>query len=116
VIPRLVSGSYRWLVCAGALWAAAGACFVHDPPHGVEETCAVACEANASRCTVEECRRGCNMVIDRLVEGEMGAVLACIASSSAKCGDVAWARCGARIGPHSDGGPPAPVVSASPEE
>jgi hypothetical protein len=46
--------------------------------------------------------------VDRLVEGEGNRVLACIEASTDSCGDQAWARCAVRIGPHADGGPPAP--------
>jgi len=42
-------------------------------------------------------------------------VLACAAgshASGAACDDRAWARCAALVGPHADGGPPAPPNSS----
>jgi hypothetical protein len=86
----------------------ADACDAHAPPHGVEETCAAACEAKAPGCTIAECQRGCNLVVDRLVEGETAGVLTCVVMSVDSCGDRVWAHCAARVGPHADGGPPAP--------
>ena len=68
----------------------------------------VECGAKAAGCTYIQCRRGCSFVVDRLVEGEGNRVLACIEASTDSCGDQAWARCAVRIGPHADGGPPAP--------
>jgi hypothetical protein len=93
---------------AAALGAALAACQVESPPRGLEATCAKACEVRASQCTAHECRRGCNLVVDRLAENEGDVVLACISSAKASCDDGAWAHCATRIGPHADGGPPAP--------
>ena len=83
-------------------------CAAESPPRGIEATCAKACEVKASRCSSHQCRRGCNLVMDRLVENEGETVLACVASAGAACDDRAWARCATRVGPHADGGPPAP--------
>lgn len=84
------------------------ACQAEAPPRGLEATCAKSCEVSASRCTAHECRRGCNLVMDRLAENEGDTVLACIARTKGACDDRAWSRCATRIGPHADGGPPAP--------
>lgn len=84
------------------------ACDAHSAPRGPEETCAKACETRAPSCTPRECARGCNLVLDRLVEREGDAVIACLAAAPAPCDDRAFGRCAARIGPHADGGPPAP--------
>jgi len=87
------------------------ACEAEAPPRGPEATCTKACAARAPSCSARECARGCNLVLDRLVEREGGHVLACIARgrpSTPSCDDRAWARCAALTGPHVDGGPPAP--------
>jgi hypothetical protein len=83
------------------------ACHAAAPP-GPEAACAGACETRAKQCDDRQCARGCNFVIDRLAENEGDQVLACVASAGASCDDRTWARCATRIGPHADGGPPAP--------
>jgi len=70
-----------------------------------EERCAEKC-AHATQCSDRECARGCAFVLDRIVEREDNAVLACVAR--AKCDDPGWAECAAKIGPHADGGPGPP--------
>jgi hypothetical protein len=47
-----------------------------------------------------------------LVEHEDGPVVACVARSKKSCSDGTWAACAARVGPHADGGPPAPPPPA----
>lgn len=74
-----------------------------------------ACETRADQCGFRKCARGCNLIIDRLVEHEGGHVLACVAQSKASCDDPVWARCAALVGPHADGGPPAPPPAATVE-
>jgi hypothetical protein len=100
----------RFLGAAVFLAAVAGvaACQAEAPPRGLEATCAKACEVQASQCSPHQCRRGCNLVLDRLAENEGDRVLACITSAKAACDDRAWAHCATRIGPHADGGPPPP--------
>ncbi len=92
-----------------AVVALALACNAQSSPRGPEETCAKACATRARACTSGECARGCNLVLDRLVEREGEAVIACLAAAPAPCDDRAFGRCAARIGPHADGGPPAPA-------
>lgn len=79
------------------------------PPDGPERACTEVCAARASRCTARECLRGCNLVLDRLVEHEGTHVVACVAQAEGPCGDRAWSACAARVGPHADGGPPPPA-------
>ncbi|MEI7894194.1 MAG: hypothetical protein WCI05_13960 [Myxococcales bacterium] len=83
------------------------ACRAKGAPRTPEETCASACTARVARCGAEECARGCNFILDRLVEREMDTVLACVAKTSA-CDDPAWAKCAVLVGVHLDGGPPPP--------
>lgn len=99
------------LVLAAALAAvvALAACNSNSPPRGPEETCARACEARANKCSPHECWRGCNLVLDRLAEHEGDPVIACVAAANPPCTDRTWARCATRVGPHADGGPPAPA-------
>jgi hypothetical protein len=86
-------------------------CPSESPPRGPEAICAQACAAHAhSACGDRQCARGCNLVLDRLVEHEGDRVVACVASSTA-CDDRAWARCAALVGPHADGGPPPPALA-----
>jgi hypothetical protein len=83
-------------------------CEAQSPPRGIEATCAKACEVRISQCEPRQCRRGCNLVMDRLAENEGDHVLTCVAEAKTSCDDRAWARCATRIGPHADGGPPPP--------
>ena len=68
------------------------------------------------RCTHHQCSRGCNLILDRLAEGEGDRVLDCVANTVHACDDRAWAHCAARIGVHADGGPPAPRPPSDVEE
>ncbi len=101
-----------WLVLLMASVAVAGsvaACQAFSPPAKPESTCIQGCLARApGRCNETQCRRGCRLSLDRLIEHEGEHVLACIASSKEACSDDLWAYCAARIGVHADGGPPAP--------
>lgn len=72
-----------------------------------------ACTTKAQRnCSEAECNRGCEMVLDRLVERETENVVSCVARRPRRCTDIVWAECAAMIGPHADGGPPAPPPPA----
>jgi hypothetical protein len=80
-----------------------------EPANKPIDGCVRSCSAKASRqCSEAECRRGCEFILDRIVEKESENVLACIAHTSRRCTDVVWADCATRIGVHADGGPPAP--------
>ncbi len=77
------------------------------PPHPIEQ-CTELCRTKArSACSEPECARGCELVLDRIVEREAPGIIACVARSRRRCSDAAWAECGVLIGPHADGGPPA---------
>jgi len=85
------------------------ACRAVEPTNRPVEGCMQACTKRASRqCSEEECFRGCEFVLDRLVEKETDNVVACVARGTRRCSDVVWAECAAHIGPHADGGPPPP--------
>lgn len=97
----------RLFVSLLSLTAVLAAC--PEPRNRPEVRCADACSVQAKdRCTEAECERGCLFVLDRLVEKEQSTVLGCISSGKGPCDDHAWADCAARVGPHADGGPPAP--------
>jgi hypothetical protein len=83
-------------------------CQAEAPPQGLEATCAKACEVHAQQCSSHQCGRGCNLVLDRLAQDEGNHVIDCVARAGRACDDHAWAACATRIGPHADGGPPAP--------
>jgi hypothetical protein len=84
-------------------------CRALDPPNKPIDACVASCNARASRnCSEAECGRGCEFILDRLVEKEMNNVIACVARTPRRCTDVVWADCAAHIGVHADGGPPAP--------
>jgi hypothetical protein len=99
-----------WLVLTAA-------CNAETPPRGPEATCVKACSTLVDGCSPHQCARGCNLVLDRLVEHEGGRVLACVSNTGPRfgCDDRAWARCAARVGPHADGGPPAPPPASDVE-
>lgn len=80
-----------------------------SPTGGVVERCALECQRKAARsCSQRECVRGCEFILDRLVENEGAGVIACVGRTPRRCTDVVWAECAARVGVHADGGPPAP--------
>jgi hypothetical protein len=90
-----------------------GACLQHGTPAvatpGPEEDCADACRAHAPGCSDAACARGCRVAMDRLVEREQRAVIACVArASKTTCDDMTFAECAARSGPYVNGGPPPP--------
>lgn len=78
-----------------------------EPRERPDVVCADACVKRIVGCTEKECARGCAFVIDRLVEHEQETVLACVERARA-CSDTTWAECGAKVGPHADGGPDVP--------
>jgi len=78
-----------------------------EPRDRPDVACASVCEKRIVGCSEHECERGCAFVLDRLVEHEQDAVLGCM-EKAGKCEDAQWATCATRVGPHADGGPPAP--------
>lgn len=82
---------------------------VLEPSNKPLDHCRRSCESRAKKqCTESQCERGCEMILDRLVEREGENVIGCVASSPRRCTDVVWADCAARVGAHADGGPPGP--------
>jgi hypothetical protein len=93
------------------------ACRAVEPTNRPVAACVAACNARASRqCSAPECERGCEFILDRLVEREADPVVSCVARQSRRCADVVWADCAAHVGPHSDGGPPAPSPPSQEDE
>jgi hypothetical protein len=91
-------------------------CRITEPSNKPIDGCKKSCEAKASRqCTAAECERGCEFIIDRIIEREGERVIACVASGTRRCTDVVWADCATTIGVHADGGPPAPPPPAEEE-
>jgi hypothetical protein len=86
------------------------ACRVLEPSNKPIDGCRRYCEAKAKhQCSDDECARGCELILDRILEREGQQVVDCVASTPRRCTDVVWADCAARIGPHLDGGPPGPA-------
>lgn len=95
------------IVTVGAL--AAASCRVHEPANKPLDACRRSCESKAkAQCTEALCERGCELILDRLMEREGETVIRCVASSPRRCTDVVWADCASRVGVHLDGGPPGP--------
>jgi len=87
-----------------------------EPVNKPVEGCIRACRARLDRqCSAPECERGCEYVLDRLVERETENVIRCVGKRNRRCTDVVWAECAAMIGPHADGGPPAPLPPSDDE-
>jgi hypothetical protein len=100
-------------VVVGVLAHGTSACRALDPSNRPVEACVQACKSKASRqCSAAECERGCEFVLDRLVEKEMNNVIACVARNTRRCTDLVWADCAVHIGVHADGGPPPPPPPA----
>lgn len=88
---------------------------VLEPENRPVDGCVRSCRARASRqCSQSECERGCEFILDRILEKESDNVIACVARTPRRCSDVVWADCATRIGIHADGGPP--VAPPLPEE
>lgn len=86
------------------------ACRVYEPANKPLDNCFKTCSEEAKRnCSEDECRRGCEFILDRLVEREGKNVIACVARGSRRCTDTVWADCAVRVGVHVDGGPGAPL-------
>jgi hypothetical protein len=112
-VPSTLRAAVAVLSCCALVVAVAalplGCGRALEPTNRPLETCYRSCEARAGKqCSRDECERGCEFIIDRIVEGEADNVIACVASQERRCTDVVWADCGARVGVHADGGPPAP--------
>lgn len=105
--PALVTTGF--VLVGLALTVASASCRVVEPSNKPLDACRRSCESKANKqCTDNQCERGCEMILDRLVEREGERVIGCVAASPRRCTDVVWADCAARVGPHADGGPPAP--------
>jgi len=104
------------LACSIALSSSACAPGGAAGPQGrAEATCQAECARGAGKtCDEHGCDRGCRFILDRLVERKGPHVIACVARARA-CDDEAWADCAARVGPHADGGPPAPAPAEEEE-
>lgn len=84
-------------------------CRVLEPSSRPLDGCRSACETTAKDpCSRAGCERGCEMILDRVLEGEADRVLACVAERARGCADEVWADCAAHVGAHADGGPPGP--------
>ncbi len=73
-------------------------------PAGPELVCVEACKKGMDHCNENGCGRGCNLVLDRLVERERSRVFACV-DAAKSCADSTWAMCATRVGNYVDGGP-----------
>ena len=105
------------LALAGvALVPSLGGCGrVLEPENRPLDGCRRSCNARLSRnCSDAECARGCEFILDRILEKESDNVLACVGRTPRRCSDVVWADCAVRVGVHADGGPP--VAPPLPEE
>ncbi|HVJ94847.1 MAG TPA: hypothetical protein VM580_33920 [Labilithrix sp.] len=87
----------------------AASCRVLAPENKPLEACRRSCERRAKEvCTPAQCERGCELILDRLIEREGENVVGCVAAGPRRCTDVVWADCASRVGAHADGGPPGP--------
>src|SRR4051812_22538630 len=97
------------LLVAFAIGLSAPACRVFEPTNKPLDGCRHSCVSKAKRqCTEDQCERGCELILDRILEREGEHVIDCVASTPRRCTDVVWADCAARVGAHADGGPPGP--------
>jgi hypothetical protein len=94
----------------------AWSCRATEPANRPLDRCRASCEAKAKRqCTAAQCERGCEMILDRILEREGENVIRCVAKGPRICTDVVWADCATHIGVHADGGPPAPAPAPDDE-
>jgi hypothetical protein len=107
VLARASAILFLALVGAALVPSVGGCGRVLDPSNKPVDGCVKHCTERASRsCSLSECERGCEFILDRILEKESDNVLACIARTPRRCTDVVWADCAAKIGIHADGGPP----------
>lgn len=106
---RRVLSTLLVLAAALVLSRVEPACNANAPLGRPVQTCTDTCKDRASaQCSDGECARGCEFILDRVIEREAENVIACVARTARRCTDVVWADCAVRVGPHADGGPPAP--------
>jgi hypothetical protein len=92
------------------------ACRVFEPSNRPLDGCRRTCESKAKRqCSDAECERGCELILDRVLEREGDHIITCVASTARRCSDVVWADCASHVGVHADGGPPPPPPPAEEE-
>src|ERR1700744_330328 len=85
------------------------ACRIYEPANKPLDTCHQRCAEMARReCSDDECWRGCEFILDRIVERESRNIIACVANGARRCTDVVWADCAVHVGFHADDGPPGP--------
>lgn len=107
----------RLVACLVALVVTAASCHSLAPPNGPDSSCQRACHDRLGHlCNATQCERGCHLILDRVIEHESDTVLACLAKSTRECSETVWSECAARIGPRTDGGPPAPTTETFPDE
>jgi hypothetical protein len=95
----VLSGAFAVLLSCRAL----------EPSNRPIDACRASCARRAARsCSDAECARGCEFILDRLIEREMNNVISCVVRVPRRCSDEVWADCAAHVGVHADGGPPAP--------
>jgi len=104
-----VLGAFAIISTAGVGAGAVGCGRAVEPANRPVDRCVASCAKRASReCSEDECRRGCEFILDRLLEKEGDNVIACVLRAPRRCTDVVWADCAAKVGVHADGGPPPP--------
>ncbi|HLK41219.1 MAG TPA: hypothetical protein VKU41_30920 [Polyangiaceae bacterium] len=84
----------RAIVSVLAASVLSSACGVESPPTGPEETCVRACRTTAAQCSRDDCARGCELVLDRLVQHEGDHVLACVGQAQSAGSSEARERTG----------------------
>jgi hypothetical protein len=93
------------------------ACRIYEPSNRPLDNCHAKCVKIANReCSDDECWRGCEFIMDRIVEREGKTVITCVANGARRCTDVVWADCASHVGYHGDGGPPGPAPPADEDE
>jgi hypothetical protein len=105
--PKLPASMALRFACVALFALVFAACFRMETTPRHEADCTRVCLRSAHQCDEAACLRGCNFSLDRLLEHEGPNVLRCVAKAKT-CDDRVWATCGAEIGVHADGGPPAP--------
>lgn len=100
--------AFSCLALAFAVSTPMVACHDINPINAPIARCDRACADVAKHCSWSECRRGCEFILDRLVEREDGNVVRCVGRRKPTCGDRVWAYCAARVGAFADGGPAVP--------
>ena len=65
------------------------ACRIYEPSNRPLDNCHARCVQMAKReCSDDECWRGCELILDRIIERESKSVIACVGNGARRCTNI----------------------------